>query len=429
MKRAYTITFTLLLLINFCGKGQTTSAISVGDKVPEVYIQKLINTEKPSAVLSDYKDQLLILDFWATTCSGCVEALPKMMALQEKFKKQVTILPVTYEKEEIVQAFLMKNHLTKGIKVASVVEDKALSALFKHQYIPHEVWIYKGKLIALTSSEYVDANNIQKILDGEVPKWPVKNDFYVHDYTKPLFLGVGGNKITNDDVMYTAISDFREGMDSKINTVYDALSNMERTYFINSTVLAIYLISWSKLIELPFLVPRPNRLILEVKDPSKYIQNTETSYRAEWDRVNRICFEMRSKGQLSVKERSERMIADMDRFLNLKGRWEKRKAKCLILYKIGEVGLQPSKSEEVIFKQDKEQLKVRKTDLRNFVYQMNNDAMNPLMFDETGYTNPVDMDLEVSSVSALKKSLSKYGLNLREEEREEYFFVLTELKK
>jgi thiol-disulfide isomerase/thioredoxin len=427
MKRERSLLLTLLLFICLSGKGQNIQPISIGDQVPETVIPRLINSEKSTGNLADYKDRLLILDFWATTCSGCVEALPRMMSLQQEFGKQVTILPVTYENEELVLGFLKKNKLTKSLNVNSVVDDKALSALFKHQYIPHEVWIYKGKLIAATSSDYVDKNNIRKVLNGEIPKWPVKNDFYEHDYDKPLFFTEKSNW-TNDDLMYTAISQYREGVETKIKTVYDSVGNIERTYFINCPILGIYTLSWHKLIDLPFSVARPNRYIFEVKDRSKYIQGQKNPYGAEWKRANNICFEMRHKGRLTEKERSARIIADLDHFFNLKGRWEKRKAKCLVLRKVDESKLLKTGSVGQVFEQKNQTLKIRNSSLSNFVYRMNNEETSLLMLNETNYVGKVDMDLDVSSLLEMKKGLSKYGLDLNEEEREEYFFVLTERK-
>ena len=70
--------------------------LKIGDQVPDLYIAKIIKNQKNSAKISDFKDQLLILDFWDTYCSSCIEALPKMDSLQKEFGHQIKILPVRH---------------------------------------------------------------------------------------------------------------------------------------------------------------------------------------------------------------------------------------------------------------------------------------------------------------------------------------------
>lgn len=423
----------IILLLTFTGNyvsAQNTESIKIGDDVPELQIDKIINSNRSAGNLKDYKNQLLIIDFWATGCSGCVEGLPKMMSLQKEFGEKITILPVTFEKEESVSKFLKKNHLTKNLKIPTVVEDKALSALFKHQNIPHEVWIYKGKLIAVTFPEYVDAINIEYVLNGGTPKWFVKNDFYEHDYSKPLFFSNQGMK--TDDMLYSAVSNYREGIDTKHDTEYDSLTNVQRSYFTNYPVLAMYTIAWRHLIKLPFGFITPNRYIMEVKDRHKYMYEGDKAYSADWQRKNSICYETRLKGMRKDHEMAKIFIADLDHLLNLRGRWEKKKVKCLILTMDKSMAIPESKSENPLLEQKENVLHFRKVSLATFAFQMNHYFSNPLVFDETDYKIKIDMDLNVSSLAVngkLKSELLKYGLSLTEQEREEYFFVLTELDK
>ena len=56
----------------------------------------------------------------------------------------------------------------------------------------------------------------------------------------------------------------------------------------------------------------------------------------------------------------------------------------------------------------------------------------PPVVDETGYKDPVDMDLNISdwtNLGALRKALNHYDLDLKEEKREVVMFVITELNK
>lgn len=75
---------------------------------------------------------------------------------------------------------------------------------------------------------------------------------------------------------------------------------------------------------------------------------------------------------------------------------------------------------------------IRNQKLDLLVWQLNQQYGNPPVFDETGYSAMVDMDLQLNGwkdIPALRAQLNTYGLDLREEERELKVFVLTERHK
>lgn len=415
--------------------------LTVGDHVPDIVIPKIINDDRRSARISDFSNQLLILDFWATTCKGCVAALPRMDDLQKKFGSKVKILPVTYEKELPVRAFLKKNKLTKDLVVPTVVEDKILSKWFKHQFISHEVWIYKKKIIAITSSDYVTAANIQMVLDGRKNNWLVKNDFAPPlDFKKPL-LKVDTNQYfdRNSSIRYAAILGYRDnpgfGGNSQ-GTTFDSLRNTRRDYFINYTIPLAYFIYWNKLRNpsgksgVP-LMPDRNRLLLEVKDPSRYLSFEETGgYLDVWQQEHLICYESVSPdtGQ-TEQEQAKAIIADLDHLLGLQGRYEKRKMKSLVLVRTTDEDKIKSAGAKQEIDFEGPVKKFRNVLLNEIIWNLNKQSANPPSLDETYYTGKVDLDLKINSwtdIPALRKALQLYDLDLKEEEREVEMFVLTE---
>ncbi len=58
--------------------------------------------------LEEFKDKVIVVNFWATWCPPCVEELPTLSALQERFDKtQVAVLGVNLgETQETVQKFI-----------------------------------------------------------------------------------------------------------------------------------------------------------------------------------------------------------------------------------------------------------------------------------------------------------------------------------
>src|SRR5688572_14247448 len=109
MKRTVSTLFLCVLLISsVIGQKQQQVELKIGDLIPDRQFKELVNHVKPSLRLSDFRGKLLILDFWATWCSPCISAFPKLDTLQKTFGKKIQILPVTYQDRETVQKLFSK---------------------------------------------------------------------------------------------------------------------------------------------------------------------------------------------------------------------------------------------------------------------------------------------------------------------------------
>ena len=422
------------LLSNFIVLGQQNIGLSVGDSLPIFSIPKMIHSKNRVESTSDYKNKLLIIDFWGTGCGTCIESLPKMEALEKKFNGMLRILPVTDEKEKNILEFWNNNKYTRDLKGASVVEDRIFKEYFKHKYIPHEVWVYKGKIIAITSLEYIDTFNINKVLKGDVINWPIKNDFYSFDRDKPLFeLDKKMLNIESDFVSYSAISDFREKNNSPIwfsggsGIQRDTIKKTIRSFFLNQPILNSYLMYLPKIINSEILVkPRyagflPNQVVWEVNDKSKYIFEKKLGlYSQEWLLRNGICFESLypDTGQ-NDKEVAQSVISDLDRLLGLKVRWEKRTETVLL------ITAHANKKNKI--------LKVTKDGKLYSIYDiyhyLNEQADNPYVFNESG-DELTEILLNIKSwkdILNIKKGLQNAGFNLQEQSREVDKLVFTEI--
>ena len=131
--------------------------LQIGDPVPDIFLENIINHPRGTAHLSDFKGKLLILDFWATWCRPCIQAIPRFEQLQREFGNQLQILMVTSQPSTSIAKFFSD----RGFTLPSVTGDQKLSKLFPHKYVPHEVWIKDGKIIAITGEAEVTANNIK----------------------------------------------------------------------------------------------------------------------------------------------------------------------------------------------------------------------------------------------------------------------------
>lgn len=425
MRLNYKVFIVLAFLLEISGVyGQQIKPLGIGDSLPDFIIPKIINSERSSGRTSDYKDKLLILDFWSTKCSSCIEGMPRLSALQKRFGDKIKILPVTYENSDKIIPFWKNNKYTKGLALPTVVEDELLDASFPHHGVPHEAWVYKGKVIGITSSDYVDVANIQRVINGEQVSWMVRYDSYKFDYSKPLFhFNSSSGIIKNQILQYAAISDYKSGVNyfgfsGGRGIVRNIIPKTVRLYWLNEPIYNSYLANWvmalgnQKLIK-PNLGLDSNQVIWEVTDRSKYMFNNKYDpYLQEWLIKNGICFESiyPDSGQTDMQV-YRRAISDLDKLLGLYVRWEKRREKVWVLKENSTGKLAPIKRGTQGIG----------TTTGGIATMFNNQGDHCYVFNETMVLpDELWMDIKLdplSNLAAINSAIAAYGLIISEEER------------
>ncbi|MGJ1537610.1 TlpA family protein disulfide reductase [Sphingobacterium multivorum] len=146
-------------------------ALRVGDYVPDDFWDHKVNVyhkgDTAAYSLKKYKGKSLILDFWATWCTYCVQAFPKIANAQRLFQDHVNILLVNERStnDDYVKIHNMRSNKLKNFDLYSIYRDDYLGALFPHGPIPHYVWINpKGRVAAITFAEFVSLDQIQSFI-------------------------------------------------------------------------------------------------------------------------------------------------------------------------------------------------------------------------------------------------------------------------
>lgn len=390
----------------------TCKAKAQGQVIKDIKITHIINYPKANAKLSDFRGKLLILDFWATWCTPCVAMLPKMDSLQREFGAKIQVLPVTYQSEQIVRAFLKKRSPSV---LPDVIEDKELSAIFPHQYIPHYVWIGPdGEQRAVTSATEVTRENILTVLAGKPLSVAQKIDI---DVEKPLFSAaeLPLNNLRNYSVFFKGRV---EGTGAGIHHRHtDKLVGLAMT---NYPLLNMFQVCGAALIS-KF---NPKQTVLLIRDSSGFIIPKGKEIKAKWYRDNSYSLDLivpiRDSARLYDK-----VLEFVGLYTDYKVSVEKHSVKCWELSLTGDCTKLKSK-----YLDDEDRLgdstarwahHIPITNLVSWLSGLNADW--PLIIDRTGYKGFLDVGFS-PGLSALRSELLKQGLRLTERQEEIYQLVV-----
>jgi len=100
-----------LILLTACSTAQkpdgasTPKPLTIGDRAPAIDIAHWVKGEKVSRLK---KGEVYVIEFWATRCGPCRTSMPHLSALQDEYGEKVTIIGISDEPLETVEAFLAK---------------------------------------------------------------------------------------------------------------------------------------------------------------------------------------------------------------------------------------------------------------------------------------------------------------------------------
>jgi thiol-disulfide isomerase/thioredoxin len=441
--------------------------LAIGNNVPNLIIDSIINYKTKSARLSDFKGKLLILDFWSTRCTPCVAELPKMDSLQHQFAKNVVILPVSTEKSEPVIDLLNRRHLN----LPSVVKDKLFTKIFPQNSLGLHVWIdEKGKVINTTDGHEVTAKNISTYLTTGKLSVVTRYDDVSFDDGKPLFVNGNGGP---DDSFY-ARSIFSNKKLKGVNTsmchaeYYPEVNGVTMVKSVeahNNTWIHLFNMVLNRGMNGPFRYPyiymetAEGKIEPIVQSPvhlnevSKAINNfTETGETFTGPHSSEmISYQMTCPfpGEPNNLVFGKYILEDINRYFNFTARLEKEKISSWIIVKANN-GKSPlaqindtTALKHIYDNADYDYLdSVKNRPLKDFISLFMSYAyyLPPPIFNETGYENErVNLDLHVKynkdeatyqpmNLQEWKNALLKNGLDIKVEDREIEVIVLKKKK-
>lgn len=321
-----------MLLPILCGaQAPPIKALTIGDAVPDIEINNIINYKTSTAKLSGFKEKLVILDFMNTYCLSCISVLPRFDSLQHQYGDKLQIFIVTDESKERVAKFLKTNPVARNISIPVIMQDTTLKKIFPHRYVSHEAWIYKGIVKAITGSEYVKGPNILTVLSGKAPSWEVKNDMGDYDYNSSIMVvnTTSEDYLSNDNkVLQSALTPRLKGVATRYTRQTDTINKVIKIKAVNYSIAGLYLRTLAGPSSFPY-----SHVLLPSDDANFFYYVDRNEYRNIWEENHTYCYEAVFPITTSPEVIRQKINLDLDTYLHVRGRFKVRKMHCYLLMK------------------------------------------------------------------------------------------------
>jgi thiol-disulfide isomerase/thioredoxin len=111
---------------------------------------KLETFQGPSFDLKNFKDKIVLINFWASWCLPCTKEFSGLNELNKKFKEKLTIIGINTDTDEPEKNLLMIKK-KYSLSFPSVLDSKnAYLDLFGFEHIPVTIIFHKGKVVYLS---------------------------------------------------------------------------------------------------------------------------------------------------------------------------------------------------------------------------------------------------------------------------------------
>jgi hypothetical protein len=348
--------------------------------------------------------------------------MPKMQKLQQAFENKIQIILVTKNTALQVEKLKSRLPLLQTIELPMLNNDTVLSKLFLFNTVPTHVWVNKkGVVQFITDGWETTFEKIEKYLKGEAIQMALKEEKKDFDPSVPLWLEGNGRQVNHLKYYSFIMERLIDSRTSIRGPLLDSFNRVKGLFARNQSVIELYQMSYCEGKQ-EDTFSNPNRVVLEFEGAETYKQPQGSEFYNEWANKNLFCYELVLPME-RLNAMYDVMKQDLERFFGLKGIIEKRRVTCLVLERMGKKDKIRSSGKDVYYvKLDPFETKLTiinapidklKKGLEQVYWKRYN------ILDETGYTNNVNIELNVdlTNLKLLNKSLLKYGLRLTKKER------------
>src|SRR5690242_1306687 len=397
--------------------------LTIGDKVPDIEFDNVINYPTKTARLSDFKSKLTILDFWSSSCTACIDYFPHMQSVQDKFKNDLRIILVNSKSAEWHDNEPKINWVLRNVQARSRVAIRLpvifkctqLDTYFPFSTIPQEVWLNdQGRVIAITGPEEVTPANIKAILEGKKvnlhQKYYLPFDITTHPLAE-LVYGAHSSLFNRPLSSSLLIKGYINGLGSILG-VRHADSPFAKFYTgwsaINMPLLAIYKSAYRDKVRFP-----ANQILVETRDSALFrrIEYNDSAYASYYSYDINV-------PPAPMEKLLDYVQHDLERTFHTTVVNERRRIPCFVVTATPESKESYTKGGKMEYRMDRidTQKWVRNFPMADLIRSLNATYFDIPLINATRLTQNVDIDMpQVLTQQNIIRSLEKAGFGVKKE--------------
>lgn len=338
---------------------------------------------------SGLRGKVVVLEFWATWCSPCIQAIPHLNQLANEFRDQgVLFLAVTDDDVERLTPFLLKHPMDAIIGIDTA---RRTWQSFNVPSIPHTVLIGRnGGVIGSTLPENITSEVLRQVVKGKKPVLTPKE-------------GVPSDLEWDDHFI-----DWQDGVAPDIYAIVKPIKTTTGG-------------AW----------PRPDHITADGVSLKLLVQISyqTDSYHLDWrmpqnDRTYRAAFRV-------PKDRTERLLPYMRQTLaemfGIQARWEQQDREVYVLRRmVDHAPPSQSATAQEMAQMLRGKITVRRQPITKLCELLSN-SFQAVVMDETGMTARYDFDLpyQPGSPDVTSDALKDVGLQVIKARRPVQILVVT----
>ncbi|MFC0318671.1 MULTISPECIES: TlpA family protein disulfide reductase [Olivibacter] len=433
----------ILLLASIKSFGQ--NELKIGDQVPDLEINNIINQSKNKLQLKDlYKNGLLIINFWATWCAPCLKELTLLDSIKKKQPQKFNVLSVSYEKSQSISTFLSSKR-NQDIKTSSLnveTDDTLLTKYFPHKFLPHNIWIDSlGIVRAITGGKDItEANVLNFYNESRNLAANIKKDNMTFNPLETFHLGDSLFKYRS--IITPRFNGINGGM-----SVRSSGGLTDRFFQYNGTITQLYWAAYS------FFNPRikHNLIKVQTQDSLKFywpvgknkhlLAGSKYDDKDEWAKENTFCYELSLDQPVPDSVFRNYMFNDLERFFKISVSFDMTKIPCWVVSmdKKNNKLLSTASSNEAMISFSASKMIVQNSTLEELLkfLSMNFQKLDEPFINETAdacqtrlnfvldFSSDTDFaEKKIFTLEAVFKKLRRLGLSFRKEMRTYPILVL-----
>ena len=141
--------------------------ISEGDSAADFSLKTLDTTK--TYTMKSFKGKVVLLNLWASWCSGCKAEMPEFYAFEKKYHDKLSIVTVSIDaNSEDAQSFLGEISKQVGYKTPFITlhnPDKSLAKAYRAMGMPSSYLIDKKGVVRKVIVGSIDAKGLEALLD------------------------------------------------------------------------------------------------------------------------------------------------------------------------------------------------------------------------------------------------------------------------